>query len=669
MRFLRLAGVVGAAGTALIPATSVLAADDHPAHGHVASEYTFELLPTTAGDVTAMSALGLNDNGDVVGIVRPSATAQPQQTVYWWRHGDHFHTYKLDNLEGSQFSRGFDINTSKEIVGEAFNSGGTSIPIRWTGDGAPTHVTALNEAGTGILNDINNGGAAVGTASGQAVRLNSDGTVTVLPTPAGHVAGSALSATSIADDGAIGGRTTIAVPHGDHAHNELRGVLWRDGATTVLDVPEGASSPQVTEVTGGGATYGYATIATKETAVMWEEDGTPVPLATPTIGTYTHARANAATDDEVVVGYASQFAGNTSFGAAAIAWDAHGPVDLASRVPGLPEGVALQSATDINALGQIVGTATTANGARGYLLTPVDHHEDPSEPDAPRAPALALAGADGLVVNWSATEHDGGTPVLGYRVTLTGADGSATSRDIDGADVASTVFSGVAPGTYRSTVQAVNGVGASAPSPASNAVTVPAPPAPPAPEPVATTITAAPVVQVYGRAAHVRVTVAPDATGRVAMRIGRRTISADLAGGMARLTVPARALRPGAHTAVLSYPGADGLTPSQGSVRIIVRKATPIVRARVIPNPVRPGGRATVRVAVTATGIRPTGRVVVRVNGVTRGIATLNRVGAADVRLAVGRRARPGIQRVTVVYLGTAEVARGTTTSVVRIVR
>lgn len=676
MRFIRLAAVMGAASTALIPATSAVA-QDH-SHGHVAAEYTFELLPKTPGDVNAMSALGVNDNGDVVGIVRPTASAQPQQTVYWWRHGDHFHTYALANLEGSQFSRGFDINNSAQIVGEAFNSGGTSIPIRWTGDGAPTHVTNLNEGGTGILNDINNGGAAVGTASGQAVQLNADNTVTTLTAPPGHVAGSAISASSISDDGSIGGRTTIAIPHGDHFHNELRGIVWRSGTATVLDVPAGASSPTITEVTDGGAAYGAATIASKETPVMWEADGTPVVLTIPTIGTYTHARANAATNDEIVVGYASQFAGNTSFGAAAIAWDAHGPVDLNTRVPGLAEGITLQTAADINAHGQIVGTATTPDGPRGFLLTPKGHHEDPSEPDAPHAPDLALEGTNGLRVAWHAPHEDGGAPVLGYSVRLIAGDGTESTRAIDGADVNSTLFENLSPGTYTATVAAVNGVGTSLYSPASNAVTVPAPggpvtpPAPPAPpvaQPAATTISAARVIQVYGRTARVSVSVAPATSGRVTLRAGARTVSASLTDGRAVLTVPARALRPGAQSATLSYAGADGFAPSQGDVRIIVRKANPVVRARVTPNPVRQGNRATVRITATAAGIRPAGRVVIRVNGTIRGVATLNRAGLATVRIAIGRNARPGTQRITAVYLGSAEVARGSGNTAVRVTR
>ena len=181
------------------------AAADHD-HGHVAARYTLEILaPTNSGVVS--SALGVNDVGDVVGITRPTSSAQPQQTVLWERHDDHFDVHELANLEGSQFSRGFDLTDDKEIVGEAFNAGGGSIPIRWDGVSSPQHVTDLNEAGTGILNDIADDGVAVGTASGKGVRVSPEGAVTVLAQPATEIDGATVkgyNATAVAEGDVIG---------------------------------------------------------------------------------------------------------------------------------------------------------------------------------------------------------------------------------------------------------------------------------------------------------------------------------------------------------------------------------------------------------------------------------------------------------------------------------
>ena len=344
--------------------------EPRPDLGTLADDYVLELLDPVDDGVRS-GALGINDAGDVVGITRPTASAQPQQTVLWERHGDHFHTHGLANLEGSAFSRGFDVNDDQEIVGEAFDAGGSSIPIRWEGDSAPQHVTTLNAAGTGILYDINDDGVAAATASGQAVTVAEDGTVTALPAPT--LEGATVnnySASSIADGDVVGGRTSLTVGSG----STLYGVVWDDEGARLLTTPEAGTSPTVSNVTPDGLAVGSATIASKQTAVLWAEGGTPFPLQLPDVGGYTHTSAAAMADD-VVVGYVAQFAGNYSFGGAATGWDATGAVDLNSRVSDLPEGVTLQAAADVNDSGQIVGTATTPDGARGFVLTPVEEAE------------------------------------------------------------------------------------------------------------------------------------------------------------------------------------------------------------------------------------------------------------------------------------------------------
>ncbi|MFC7764755.1 Ig-like domain repeat protein [Leucobacter soli] len=58
-------------------------------------------------------------------------------------------------------------------------------------------------------------------------------------------------------------------------------------------------------------------------------------------------------------------------------------MNLNERVVELPEGVNLLSAADINESGQIVGTAQTADGNRGFVLTPVTEEPEPEpEPKA-----------------------------------------------------------------------------------------------------------------------------------------------------------------------------------------------------------------------------------------------------------------------------------------------
>jgi hypothetical protein len=366
----------------------------------VADSYTLELLDPT-NDGVASSALGINDVGDVSGITRLSSSAQPQQTVLWERHGDHFDAHELANLDNSRFSRGFDVSDARTVVGEAFDSAGRSIPIRWEEDAAPQHVTTLNEAGTGILNDISNDGVAVGTASARGVMMSSTGEVSVLAAPDPDSEGATVNsytATTVAGSQAVGGRASISYPHGDHSHTSLVGVVWDEYGTRLLDTPEGGTAPVVAGITPEGRTVGSATIATKETPVEWDAAGAPRVLPTPAIADYTHAAAKS-TSEDVIVGYASKFAGNTSFGGTAVAWDDQGAVDLNALVSDLPEGVTLQAANDINASGQIVGQATTPSGQRGFVLTP----EAPDEPVSTAVSAEAVKQVYGRVAELEVT--------------------------------------------------------------------------------------------------------------------------------------------------------------------------------------------------------------------------------------------------------------------------
>lgn len=553
---------LGVAAGLAVPSGPVVAADHPHDHGHVAPAYALELLAPTDSGVSS-GALGINDQGDVVGITRPSTTAQPQFTVLWERHGDHFHAHQLANLDGSSFSRGFDLNDSRAIVGEAFDSGGSSVPIRWSGDSAPTHVDTLSENGRGILNDVNDTGDAVGTAASRAVLLTADGDVETLPAPDGGegVTVSSYSAAAIAANGDVAGRASLQVPHDDHFHSELRPVVWRDGTPELLTVPTDASSPSVAGITDDGDVVGSVTVGGKETAVTWDSSGSAELLTAPTVADYTHTAAKTGREG-VFVGYVSKFAGNTSFGGAAVAWDAHGPVDLNDRVD-LPEGVSLQSANDINEAGQIVGTATTASGARGFVLTPVV--DEPGEP-------------------------------------------------------------------------------------------------------VATTVTATPVTQVYGRPAQAVVTVSPDATGSIALRVGSATVTGTLSSGRAIVILPAKALAPGSRSVAISYPGVDGaFRPAGGTLAVNVLKASPELRVKPRKAKVKRGKAAVVVVTVTAQGVQPTGKVRVLVAGKKRTVALDG--GRAKVKVKIPRGTKRGAKKVTVSYAGDAFVGSGSATGRIKVTR
>lgn len=357
---------------ALAAALSVLSVQPASADtsiDHLATAYRLTLLdPTNSG--VASAALGVNDRGDVSGVTRPTSKARPQQTVLWTHDADGYAATELANLPGSTFSRGFDLNDDRTVVGEAFNQAGNSTPITWKNGQNPSQPT-LNAAGSGVLYDVNDAGTSVGTASSTAVSVSAAGGVTTLPAPAtaDGDAISSYSAATIAEDGTVGGRAFFTDPASDDSVGY--GVVWKAGRPSLLPAPDGTEYPTVTGVADGGTAVGSATSGSTSVAVQWSADGKPSTLQDPAITGFASTAANAVNDHGIAVGYASKYAGNYSFGGAAVGWDHGRPTQLSSLVQNLPAGVSLLSASDINDDGVIVGAASTPDGSRGFALTPV----------------------------------------------------------------------------------------------------------------------------------------------------------------------------------------------------------------------------------------------------------------------------------------------------------
>lgn len=137
-----------------------------------------------------------------------------------------------------------------------------------------------------------------------------------------------------------------------------------------------------------------------------------------------------------------------------------------ARFTEVPEGTYTATVVAAN---EISSSQASAASASVTVIAP--ELEPEPEPTVPRAPAAPTAEVDGSTVtaSWVAPA-DGGSPITGYTVTLTG-NGEPIVQQL-GADATTAIFTKVPAGTYAATVVTVNAKGSSDASPASNEVTV-----------------------------------------------------------------------------------------------------------------------------------------------------------------------------------------------------
>lgn len=191
----------------------------------------------------------------------------------------------------------------------------------------------------------------------------------------------------------------------------------------------------------------------------------------------------------------------------------------------------------------------------------------------------------------------------------------------------------------------------------------------PSPTEVATSISAAPVTQTYGKAASVSVTVSPSATGNVTLTAGSKKVTGGLTNGKVTLKIPAKALEPGTRSIGISYAGVPGLfKASSATVKVTVVKAAPKIKVKAANSKVKRGKTASFTVTVTATGASPTGKVTVKVAGKSA-TAKLSSKGKATVKVKIPKSTKTGKKTVTVTYSGDGRVTSGKTSTSITIAR
>lgn len=197
--------------------------------------------------------------------------------------------------------------------------------------------------------------------------------------------------------------------------------------------------------------------------------------------------------------------------------------------------------------------------------------------------------------------------------------------------------------------------------------TDPGNPGEPGEQPATTSLGASAVSVDYGRTAQLSVTVTggdTKPTGTVTATYGGKVLAlGQVANGVARLTLPARSLTPGARTVALAYGGDGGHAGTSGQVRVTVRKAASKTRVKATTK-ITTEKRAKAVIAVTgANGVQATGRVKVRIGGTTRTVTLAH--GRATVRLPLLRK--PGRKALVATYLGNDLLAASTARTTVKV--
>lgn len=332
---------------------------------HAVGMYQVVDLGTLSGNQSF--ALDINESGVITGNSRTSTTTLPL-LAYRWENGV---MTALPVLPGNNnFSRGYAINDAGVIVGEDNNNSTKAFKFE---NGVTTQIDGLQGPGSGgVAHDINNSGQIVGGSSnGSTTRpfLHENGITIDLGVPAG-LPNSFGRAWAINDDGDIVGVARRA----DNVTSQA--TIWKEvngtyAATTIGSLGDGNRFSEAFAINDDEVVVGYSNVvigtSTRDRGFIWTELTGLVELGT--LG-FNHSRATDINNRGQVVGNATAFAGNASFGGAAFLYEDGDLFNLNSFLVN-PAGWVLLSAEGINEQGQIIGFGTFNGQTRAFLLNPI----------------------------------------------------------------------------------------------------------------------------------------------------------------------------------------------------------------------------------------------------------------------------------------------------------
>jgi probable HAF family extracellular repeat protein len=345
----------------LVVVASLMAAATLPAQRQFAvTRYTLTDLGTLGGPES--EAAGVNLYGEVAGT---STTETGERHAFRYRNGQ---MLDLGTLVGGQFSEAAAISDTGVVVGySGWNGVGPGFPQMTMGfawqDGTMRSTGYLycicsfnRRTGESRAYAVNSRGRVVGHSLTQRAGLwqafwwqGDVGTRSIIDinSPDGGFASVGYG---------INNRDEVAGEHGGRAF------LIRDGVREMLGVLDGDVSSSARAVNAIGVVAGFSVAADgTRRAFIWDARMRELPH----IPGYVSSEALAINVQGDLVGRSGN--GDLS-DARAVLWQDGGAVDLNSRVTA--PGWLLVSATGINDVGQIAGTALRGGERRAYLLTP-----------------------------------------------------------------------------------------------------------------------------------------------------------------------------------------------------------------------------------------------------------------------------------------------------------
>lgn len=157
-------------------------------------------------------------------------------------------------------------------------------------------------------------------------------------------------------------------------------------------------------------------------------------------------------------------------------------------------------------------------------------------------------------------------------------------------------------------------------------------------------------------------------TGTVAVARGKRVLATGSATGRSTVLPLTLDVPGGRQKLTVTYSGGADLQPAAAQEPVTVSKATAVVKVKPVMSRVGRGKTARFRVAVSAPGATPRGRVTVKIGG-ARKTTRLTSKGKATVGIKLSPRAAPGTKVVKVSYAGDRNVAKGKTSTRIRVTR